>query len=429
MPEPERKALEPGQLFAGRYRIVQRIARGAVGIVYEVVDTNTDRARALKVLSPALVTSDELRRRFAREATIAGRIESSHLVDVTDAGVAEESSVPYMVMDLLTGSDLAALLAERGPLDAATVVGYLAQVAELLDQAHAAGIVHRDLKPANIFLVESDGGAPHIKVLDFGIAKLLQSSGAEETATILGSPHFMAPEQIRFKHERVGARADVYALGHLAYCMLAGEPYWLPEDEAADSLMHLLMEIAFGAKQAASERARERCGIELPSGFDAWFARSTAVKARDRFAAASEAVRALARAADVALPRTTSSGTTLGSSAAPRRRTRWRGALAAAVLAAAALVATLARWQPPPARASALDLGRLGAESAPPLAAGSSLPAASSSPPPPPAPPSSAPASPAAKPSPRPPSPPAPPASAPPESSATASWLPPVVER
>lgn len=279
-------------MFGTRYRVEERLPGGGMGVLYRVTHVTTERARALKLLTPSLAEDPEARSRFRREAQVAARIESEHVVDVIDAGFDDEHQTPFIVMELLDGVDLEALLETEGPLPAATVISWLGQVASALERAHAAGIVHRDLKPANLFVVTGDDGQRRIKLLDFGIARL--AGGTQHTQTILGTPMFMAPEQIRFKHGTVSARTDVYALTQIAYAMLVGEPYWAAEDEAADNVMQLLMEEALGVMEGASSRARRRRQVELPAGFDEWFAEGTARAPEERTASAPLAIANLA---------------------------------------------------------------------------------------------------------------------------------------
>ena len=289
--------LEPGAILCGRYRVEERLVTTGTGTLYRVTQLATERVRALKVLSPALTSSHEARLRFEREARIAGRIESDYVVDAIDAGVDSDTGTPFIAMEMLNGQDLAQRLAEGGRFDHAEALELLSQLALGLEQTHRVGVVHRDLKPANVFLCERAGTA-HVKILDFGIAKLAYET--QHTDAILGTPLYMAPEQIRFKQGAISNATDVYGLAHIAYAMLVGEPYWQPESDDADSVMQLLMEIGFGATQAPSERAAERKGVELPSAFDDWFVAATAVD--DRVSSAAVAVLQLARALSLPLP-------------------------------------------------------------------------------------------------------------------------------
>jgi serine/threonine protein kinase len=294
--------LPPGTAFRGRYRVVRAIKAGGMGAVYEVVDETTNARRALKVMLPTLVEDRDLRARFALEARITGDIESDHIVVVFDAGVDEATVTPFLVMDLLRGEDLASLLKTRGPIPPDEVLLCLSQVARALDKTHAAGIVHRDLKPENLFLTRRDDGSPCVKILDFGIAKVVAQSSMALGTQALGTPLYMAPEQIR-GGGAIGPGADLYALGQIAYALLAGEPYWEEEKRAGESVYPLLMAVVAGATELPVTRAARRRGIELPSGFDAWFAKAVAQKPEDRFEGASAAVAALGAALDTPTPR------------------------------------------------------------------------------------------------------------------------------
>lgn len=169
--------LTEGSIFASRYKVVRSIAAGGMGAVYEAVHLETDAHRALKVMHPHLVQSEDLRERFRREARVAAQIKSAYIVDVFDAGIDESTKMPFLVMELLQGEELGKRLPRVGRFGFEETVGYLWQVALALDKTHKANIVHRDLKPENLFLCEDDDGPPHIKVLDFGIAKIVADGG------------------------------------------------------------------------------------------------------------------------------------------------------------------------------------------------------------------------------------------------------------
>jgi serine/threonine-protein kinase len=263
-----------------------------MGAVYEVVHEATRRRRALKVMLPDLVHDKELRARFELEARVTADVESDHIVETFDAGVDDETGAPFLVMELLRGEDLRAML-ERGRLAPSDVVALLLQAARALERTHAAGVVHRDLKPDNLFVTRRDDGSPHVKILDFGIAKLIaQSTASMLTTRGIGAPHYMAPEQIRGDGD-IDQRADVYSIGQIAFALLVGEPYWQTEARASGSVYPLLLKIAQGAKEPATVRA-QRLGAPLPDAFDAWFGWVTAVEAKERADDVQVAVRRLA---------------------------------------------------------------------------------------------------------------------------------------
>jgi serine/threonine protein kinase len=152
---------------------------------------------------------------------------------------------------------------------------YLTQAAYGLDRTHAEGIVHRDLKPENLFITYRDDGSPRLKLLDFGIAKVLGEPG-ERTRGILGTPLFISPEQVHGERS-ISPRTDVYALAHIAYNLLTGEPYWRQEESEAETMMPVLLKAMKGHTQPATVRAMQRRGVTLPPAFDAWFDKATAV--------------------------------------------------------------------------------------------------------------------------------------------------------
>jgi len=273
-----------------------------MGAIYEVIDIKTQRRRALKLMLPSIVTDEDMRARFKLEATVTANIESEHIVETFDADVDADTGSPFLVMELLRGNDLADTLTERTRLSGPEVVQLLAQAARALDKTHAAGIVHRDLKPENLFITRRDDGSVRVKILDFGIAKVVAASEGQQKKqqTInLGTPPYMSPEQI-LGDATIDHRADLYALAHIAYALLVGEPYWLEESRNGDTLYRLLLRMVDGVKEPPTERA-ERYGVTLPQAFDGWFMRATAKNPADRYNKASELVVALADVLNVPL--------------------------------------------------------------------------------------------------------------------------------
>jgi serine/threonine protein kinase len=293
------RMLQPDAVFGERYRIVRSIRTGGMGAVYEAIHGETARRVALKVMLPSLVSDPTLRARFKLEATVAASVESEHIVDVLDAGIDPSSGAPYIVMELLRGDDVSSLLKREGPFSHAETVQLLWQAALALDKTHANGIVHRDLKPDNLFVTERDDGTPRLKILDFGIAKVMAQNpaGGQQTATV-GTPLYMAPEQIN--GDPIEPACDLYSLGHIAYAMLVGRSYW-SEEWLGGPIYPLLLKVLKGATEPATVRA-ERFGRALPPTFDAWFARATAQSGAQRYPSASEMVDALAMALGVSGP-------------------------------------------------------------------------------------------------------------------------------
>ncbi|WP_437912555.1 protein kinase [Sorangium sp. So ce302] len=293
MDPPSIVDLHPGALFHRRYRVIRRIKAGNMGAVYEVTDEKTRSRRALKVMLPDLVEHPDLRSRFELEAQVTGDIESEHIVRISDAGIDETTGTPFLVMDLLRGEELGALVRKQKALPPGEVVIYLQQVARALDKTHAAGIIHRDLKPENMFVTRRDDDSPCVKILDFGIAKVVEQSQKARTTQALGTPLYMSPEQIRGDRE-IDPRADLYALGHIAYALLTGEPYWAEEANLHEAIFPFLSTVLGGVVESPSHRAQRRRGAALPPAFDAWFRKATAPRAEHRFDRASTAAAALA---------------------------------------------------------------------------------------------------------------------------------------
>lgn len=296
-------ALAEGSIFVGRYQIVRCIAMGGMGAVYEVIHRETERRHALKVMLTHALGDEDLRNRFRQEARVTVQIESEFIVDVSDAGIDEATHMPFIVMELLKGEELGKRLKRLGRFQSDEVVTYLHQTALALDKTHRANIVHRDLKPANLFLTKRDDGQPRIKVLDFGIAKMIVDAAAQANATSsLGTPLYMAPEQFRTELG-ISPQTDIYSLGMVAFTLLVGLPYWHEESSKKGSMIDFVMLAVNGPPEPATIRAR-RYGVELPPAFDAWFAQATAPVAAQRFRTAGQAVQALSDALGIPLPST-----------------------------------------------------------------------------------------------------------------------------
>jgi serine/threonine-protein kinase len=288
--------LGAGTIFASRYRVTRCIATGGMGAVYEVVHLETHRRHALKVMHPHLFQSEDMRDRFKLEARIAAEVDSEYIVSVSDAGVDDATQMPFLVMELLRGEELGDRLKRLARLPPEEVVTYMEQAASALDRTHAASIVHRDLKPQNLFLTIREDGTPRIKILDFGVAKLVAENSTSAGATqSLGTPIYMAPEQFRGS-KKLSPAADIYALTMMTYTLLVGKAYWADEARNMGDMIAFAMLVVNGPQESAVERAASH-GVALPLGFDAWFKKGTAVNPADRFATASEAVKAL-RAVD-----------------------------------------------------------------------------------------------------------------------------------
>lgn len=285
----------PPVLIADRYHVLRELGRGGMGVVYQVLHTQTGEQHALKVLLGHKAAKGDSVERFKRELKLPARIQSEHVVQVFDSGeVEEEDGAPFYVMELLRGCDLRKLLDTKHVFTPREIIWLLHQLAQGLSKAHEIGIVHRDLKPDNIFLHSRDGGRLVVKILDFGIARyaqdLLETGDQEKltaTQAMLGTPLYMAPEQAKAGEGRaeIGPCTDVWAVGMIAFELLTGRTYW-----NAISLVQHLGQLLFATMVPASQRAPE-----VPSGFDAWFARSCNRDSGSRFPSVVEQVDQLAR--------------------------------------------------------------------------------------------------------------------------------------
>jgi len=287
--------LQSGAVFSKDFRVVRKLSEGGMGAVYIVEQISTGRERALKLMHPELTQDAGLRAKFVQEARIGARVKSDHVVEVVAAGVDEETGMPYLVMELLEGEDLEHRL-EREPPSSDEAFTILEQLCHAVAAAHAAGIVHRDLKPENVFLRRSrsgTGGAT-VKVLDFGIAKVVEEARTSNNTGALGSPFWMAPEQTE-RRATITPATDVWAIGLIAYDLFAGKPFWRSANDGASSLTAFMRELVLEPIPPASQRASEMNAAErLPPQFDAWFAQCVNREPTQRFQDAGAAWAALA---------------------------------------------------------------------------------------------------------------------------------------
>ncbi len=284
--------VQPGTVFAGDFRIVRALSAGGMGAVYAAEQVSTGKPRALKVMLPALVSDPALRKRFEQEARIGSLIESEHVVEVVGAGIDGGTGLPWLAMELLQGEDLDKLVSTRGALPIPDVLVLFEQLCHAVGAAHRVGVVHRDLKPENIFLAQAHraGASYMVKVLDFGIAKIVAEASTKQTAA-MGSPIWMAPEQA--DQSPITPSTDVWALGLIAFFLLTGRPFWKSACDDSATIPMVLKEVLFEPIVPASMRTAE-LGRSLPPGFDAWFARCVARDAHTRFPDATQAGAALA---------------------------------------------------------------------------------------------------------------------------------------
>jgi serine/threonine protein kinase len=249
-------SVKVGITIAGKYRVEKEIGRGGMGSVYRGIQLSMNRPVAIKTMKPELLSDDVSVKRFFREAKSASHLNHPNIVRVFDFGVDEELAVPYLVMELLEGRTLTQMVEDK-PLEERRAANLMAQVAKALTDAHSHGVVHRDLKPDNILVVRLPDGDEHIKVLDFGLAKVWDTDGTEslvtQTGHISGTPAFMSPEQI--VGEPVDFRADLYSLGCVLYYVMVGSLAFEGE-EALSIVIKQVNEPAPSLQEAMGEKNR-----------------------------------------------------------------------------------------------------------------------------------------------------------------------------
>jgi len=214
-----------GDLLADKYRIESVLGEGGMGIVLRATHIDLGCRVAIKVMRPGLAQNEAAVNRLMAEAQAAASIRSEHVARVLDVGRLE-TGAPFLVLEYLEGRDLAQILVQRGHLVSHVAVDFVLQACQALSEAHGAGIIHRDLKPENLFLSFRADGTPIVKVLDFGVSKRLTREGREAARTnpseLLGSPLYMAPEQMRGSAD-IDARADIWSLGVVLYELCTGQ--------------------------------------------------------------------------------------------------------------------------------------------------------------------------------------------------------------
>ena len=289
-----------GSIIADTYRVLELIGSGGMGTVWEGVHMTLGTRVAIKFIKPQYAEQSEARARFEIEARAAARLDTRHAVRVYDYGVSG-GGLPYIVMEFLEGESLSEAVVARGPLPAAEVARIIGQAARALSKAHAAGVVHRDLKPDNIFLARSDepvdGLHYVVKLVDFGIAKILESApndpasatlstplgGPTREGTVIGTPNFMAPEQLTVGGAP-GPLTDLWSLGACTFAALTGRLAF-----EGDVLGDIVLRVCASPLPVPS-----KVNPDVPVGFDAWFARACSRDPRRRFQTADELAQALA---------------------------------------------------------------------------------------------------------------------------------------
>ncbi|WP_309890487.1 protein kinase domain-containing protein [Archangium sp.] len=279
-----------GTVLQERYRILQRLAAGGMGVVYRGERLELGRAVAIKFLHPWMAADSSFQRRFQIEAQAMSRLSHPCCVSVIDYGVQGDS--PFMVMDFVTGQTLRTLVREGGPVPVKRALGIVRQVLAGLAHAHAQGIVHRDIKPDNILLTEAIGLGDQVRILDFGLAKLRDTVSNLTTGLAVGTPSYMAPEQIRAGE--IDVRTDLYAVGVLLFELLTGaKPF---DGERVAEVMRKHQE------ETPPTLGSLRAGAGFSQELEAVVRKAMAKQPVDRFQTAADFAGALEGLPDVTAP-------------------------------------------------------------------------------------------------------------------------------
>ncbi len=273
-----------GRVIDGRYRVLERLGKGGMGLVYKVEHMRMGKLAAMKVLHRELAAEREVVKRFRREAEAVSRLTHPNTVQVFDFGMADGAL--YLIMEYVRGADLGALLRDEGPMPVPRALELFAQIASALTEAHALGIVHRDLKPENVIITRPGVGNEHAKVLDFGLAKLDEREEQNEVTargSIVGTPYYMSPEQIR--GEPLDGRSDLYSLGAMLYRVTTGEPPFRAPTPVGVLTRHLTDVLRLPSEA--------RPDLAIPPGLDELIGRAMSKNANDRYASADELRNAL----------------------------------------------------------------------------------------------------------------------------------------
>ncbi|HKY35250.1 MAG TPA: serine/threonine-protein kinase [Polyangiaceae bacterium] len=286
-----------GTLLEGKFRVTREIGRGGMAAVYEAENVDIGKRVAVKILAAELITSRIVRERFLREARAAAAVRSPYICDVYDSGMYEER--PFLVMELLEGESLYDLLTRVRQLDFENTLRIATHAARGLGKAHESNIVHRDLKPENIFLTKDEEGKLLAKLVDFGLAKFYEPTGADAATVrltregaLFGTPAYMSPEQAKGKGE-VDHRADLWALGCIVYECLTGQTVWSVDQGVA----MILAQIASAPLPRPS-----KLRPDLPPAFEQWFHRALDRDPSKRFQNARHLADALAKALKPSAP-------------------------------------------------------------------------------------------------------------------------------
>jgi eukaryotic-like serine/threonine-protein kinase len=279
--------LRTGDTIAGKYRVLRTVAVGGMGAVVAAWHADLEQQVAIKVMLSGVAHHAESVQRFLREARASVKLRSEHVARVLDVGRLDGGQ-PYIVMELLEGQDLSSLVRSRGALPIADAVDFVCQACEAVAEAHSCGIVHRDLKPANLFLTVDAHREPCVKVLDFGISKVRpaadspQSVGLTSTSAVMGTPLYMAPEQMR-SARNADERSDIWALGTILFELITARVAF-----AGETVTEVITAVLTGP----SPSARALCP-NVPEGLDRALLRCFAKEPAERFDSVAAFVSAI----------------------------------------------------------------------------------------------------------------------------------------
>jgi tRNA A-37 threonylcarbamoyl transferase component Bud32 len=277
-----------GKVVAGRYKVLDKLGEGGMGIVYLAEHITIEKKVALKVLLQEYAAKADLKDRFLQEAKAAAKIGHENIVDITDFGTTPDGSV-FFAMEYLDGVDLSLAIRKGGPMPWSRAKPILIQICRALGAAHSKGIIHRDMKPENIHLIEREGRADFAKVLDFGIAKMSMDQGEKRltrTGMIFGTPEYMSPEQAQ--GNKPDHRVDIYAVGVIMYEMVTGAvPF------KADTFMGILTKHIFEAPVPPNQTSDQ---VQIPGEVEAIILKALAKDRDDRFKSMTEMAASIAQA-------------------------------------------------------------------------------------------------------------------------------------
>jgi eukaryotic-like serine/threonine-protein kinase len=285
-----------GTVLGRDFRIERLLSTGGMGSVYVALQISTNTLRAVKVMRQEMLANSRMRERFEQEARIGANIPSDYVAQVLTAGVDEALGVPFLAMELLEGADLRMVVRSGGALTVTQVGLMVEQLCHAVGAAHELGIVHRDLKAENVLLTRSRavGAAFTVKVLDFGISKLIADARTMATQA-MGTPLWIAPEQTQSRSE-VTPATDVWALGLLVFYTITGRIYWeSAQDEDSLSLAAVMREVTVDTLATPTARAAA-LGVSFPAWLETWFGRCVTRDPEDRYGTARIAYKAFVEA-------------------------------------------------------------------------------------------------------------------------------------